>query len=85
MATTAFLYKNEKLRHSPGRPSRSDFVQSEFEEIFLQDFQNWYRERQEKNLDASEIALSVEQLYQIKALDIVDGKIYLKEHVVGKM
>lgn len=54
------------------------------EESFLQDFQNWYQERQEKNLDASEIELSIERLYQIKALDIVDGKIYLKEHVVGK-
>ena len=31
--STAFL-DNEKLRHSPGRPSRSDFVQLEFVEFF---------------------------------------------------
>ena len=33
--STAFLIKI-KLRHSLGRPSRSDFVQSEFVERFLE-------------------------------------------------
>ena len=30
MVSTAFYLGKEKLRHSLGRPSRSDFVQSEF-------------------------------------------------------
>jgi len=33
---TAFFRKSRKLRHSLGRPSRSDFVQSEFVERFLE-------------------------------------------------
>ena len=32
MVSTAFYLGKEKLRHSLGRPSRSDFVQSEFVE-----------------------------------------------------
>ena len=34
--STAFYLGKEKLRHSLGRPSRSDFVQSEFVERFLE-------------------------------------------------
>lgn len=55
------------------------------EEIFINDFRNWYKKCKEKSLDVSEIALSIERLYQIKTLDIVEGKIYLKERVVGSV
>jgi len=34
LVSTAFYLGKEKLRHSLGRPSRSDFVQSEFVERF---------------------------------------------------
>lgn len=53
------------------------------EETFLEDFKKWYQERQEKSLDATDIALLVKRLYQMKVLDIDDGKIYLKERVIG--
>lgn len=53
------------------------------EEAFIDDFHNWYQERQGKELDVSEIRGAIERLYQIKALDIVGEKIYLKERVVG--
>ena len=34
---TAFFRKSRKLRHSLGRPSRSDFVHSEFERASNED------------------------------------------------
>lgn len=34
-------------------------------------------------MDATDIALLVKRLYQMKVLDIDDGKIYLKERVIG--
>ena len=41
MVSTAFYLGKEKLRHSLGRPSRSDFVQFEFgsEGIVMKDWQ----------------------------------------------
>ena len=38
MVSTAFYLGKEKLRHSLGRPSRSDFVQSKFVELVNLDF-----------------------------------------------
>jgi hypothetical protein len=38
LVSTAFYLGKEKLRHSLGRPSRSDFVQSEFVELVNLDF-----------------------------------------------
>jgi hypothetical protein len=56
LATTAFLYKNEKLRHSPGRPSRSDFVQSEFVDLVSLIF----RAKEGKNI------MTIEEIYTIE-------------------
>jgi len=43
LVSTAFYLGKEKLRHSLGRPSRSDFVQLHFYElvVFLVSFANW--------------------------------------------
>jgi len=38
LVSTAFYLGKEKLRHSLGRPSRSDFVQLEFSQFFISVF-----------------------------------------------
>lgn len=53
------------------------------EKAFLEDFQKWYKEQQDTFLEEKEIQKAVQCLYDGKVLDIVDGKIYLKEIVIG--
>lgn len=53
------------------------------EEVFLEDFQKWYKKQQDKPMEEREIRKAVQCLYDGRILDIVDGKIYLMEKVIG--
>lgn len=54
------------------------------EEQFMDEFQSWYWEQEEKALKLEEITEAVNRLYKIQTVDIVEGIIYLKEYVVWK-
>ena len=65
--STAFLIKI-KLRHSLGRPSRSDFVQSQFEEVNTLDIEkteSYYN--QIRNEDLCDCDYCRNNIHEVKA------------------
>lgn len=55
------------------------------EEIFIQNFSFWYQEYKGEILGAEEIRESLNRLYVMKCVNIINGIVYLKERVVGDM
>ena len=53
------------------------------EDVFIDEFKQWYQEQVRENVEFSIISEAIGRLYQIKAIEIFDGKLYLKEHVIG--
>lgn len=55
------------------------------EEMFIRDMQEWYKQRENVDLEENKIKESINYLYEIKVVDIIDEVIYLKERVWGKL
>lgn len=55
------------------------------EESFINDFSNWYKEKNKNVLDPAEIGIAIENLSHWKIIAIDGGKIWLKETVMGVM
>lgn len=55
------------------------------EERFISEVQEWYQQKEGKAVGREEIVDAVNNLYGIKAADLNNGYIYLKEHVWGKV
>lgn len=55
------------------------------EEKFIQDMQEWYRKRENADLERGKIEEAINHLYKMKVVDIENKKIYLKEKVWGKL
>ena len=74
--STAFLIKI-KLRHSLGRPSRSDFVQFEFHGSFNMNSEEYIRLSETASIQSQPVALVSEKEYEYGA-DAFE--IYMKEN-----
>ena len=72
MVSTAFYLGKEKLRHSLGRPSRSDFVQFDFSDIKEKEL---YSKVQSINPKQDIVLEDIEWLYEDyeKLSDVFDG------------
>ena len=55
------------------------------EESFINDFSNWYKEKNKNVPDLAEIGIAIENLSHWKIIAIDGGKIWLKEIVMGVM
>lgn len=55
------------------------------EEQFIRDFQEWYMLQKSITLKRQMVVDTINHLYELKAIDIENGKIILKEKVWGKM
>jgi len=55
------------------------------EKKFIQDIQEWYRQRGNSDLSQEKIEASLNHLHEMKVVDIIDAKIYLKEKVWGQL
>lgn len=55
------------------------------EDAFINDFSKWYKEKNENILEPAEIRHAIENLCHWKVVDRDDGKIWLKEMVMGSM
>lgn len=53
------------------------------EERFIDDVQEWYQQKEGKNVGREEVVNAINNLYEIKAADFNSGNICLKEHVWG--
>ena len=53
------------------------------EERFIDDVQEWYQQKEGKNVGREEVVDAINNLYEIKAADFNSGNICLKEHVWG--
>lgn len=53
------------------------------EKSFVEEFQKWYKQQQGVCLEEKAIQKAIQRLYDGKVADIVDGKLYLKEQVIG--
>lgn len=55
------------------------------EEKFIDNFRVWYHEYTGKMLEVREIQDSINRLYTLKCVDIIEGSVSLKERVAGNM
>lgn len=55
------------------------------EKQFINEAQKWYLQNEGKIIERDEIVAAINSLYEIKAIDIKDGNVYLKEVVWGKI
>lgn len=55
------------------------------EEHFVDEVQEWYKQKERKPVEREEVIEAIITLYKINTLDFSDGYIYLKEHVWGKI
>lgn len=55
------------------------------EDAFINDFSKWHKEKNENILEPVEIRTAIENLCHWKVVHIDDGKIWLKEMVMGSM
>lgn len=55
------------------------------EEQFIDNFRVWYQDYTGKMLEVREIQDSLNCLYTLKCVDIIEGSVYLKERVVGNV
>lgn len=53
------------------------------EERFIDDVQEWYQQKEGKNVGREEVVDAINNLYEIKVADFNSGNICLKEHVWG--
>ena len=55
------------------------------EEKFVSDMQEWYKQRENGNLEKEKIEENIKFLYKMKVVDIINEVIYLKEKVWGTL
>lgn len=55
------------------------------EERFICEVQEWYREKEGKDIEQRVCVEAIHHLYEIKTADFKNGEIFLKEHVWGKI
>ena len=55
------------------------------EEKFVSDMQEWYKQRENGNLEKEKIEENINFLYKMKVVDIINEVIYLKEKVWGTL
>lgn len=53
------------------------------EECFISEAQEWYQQKEGKTVGREGVINAINNLYGIKAVDFINGNIYLKEHVWG--
>lgn len=55
------------------------------EDKVLSEFREWYEALKDTCLDMKEIHIALNHLYILKCVDILEGEVFLKEHVVGEV
>lgn len=55
------------------------------EEQFILEVQEWYRQKEGKELERGAVVDAINHLYDIKAVDFSSGRINLIERVWGKL
>lgn len=55
------------------------------ENSFIQDFQEWYQEKEGNTIAREDVIKAINRLYDIKVVDFQEENIYLKEKVWGEL
>lgn len=55
------------------------------EEEFVYAMQKWYLQKEGEILDRGDVDVALRSLYEVGVVVFVDGKVYMKEKVFGKV